>query len=118
MTIGKRDYSMKKFYCSFLFFIVLWTFPLSSHAEGTLQSLIDNAPKHGIVKLPSGVYNETIVLSKPITLKGVGQVTIRSCSKNPVITIRGQQVTLKNVNVEQCSSVKDTEAIYVTGKNH
>ncbi|WP_248891591.1 hypothetical protein [Bacillus methanolicus] len=109
---------MKKFYCSFLFFIVLWTFPLSSHAEGTLQSLIDNAPKHGIVKLPSGVYNETIVLSKPITLKGVGQVTIRSCSKNPVITIRGQQVTLKNVNVEQCSSVKDTEAIYVTGKNH
>jgi nitrous oxidase accessory protein len=114
----KRDYSMKKFYCSFLFFIVLWTLPLTSHAEGTLQSRIDKAPEHGIVKLPSGVYNETIVLSKPVTLEGIGQVTIRSCSQKPVITIQGQQVTLRHVNVEQCSNVKDTEAIYVTGKNH
>jgi hypothetical protein len=34
--------------------------------------------------------------------------------------IQGQQVTLRHVNVEQCSNVKDTEAIYVIyvrGKN-
>jgi len=109
---------MKNYCCFFLFFIVFWTFPLTYHAEDTLQSRIDKAPEHGVVKLPSGVYNETIVLSKPVTLEGVGQVTIRSCSKKPVITIQGQQVTLRHVNVEQCSNGKDTEAIYVTGKHH
>ncbi|WP_015863540.1 NosD domain-containing protein [Geobacillus sp. E263] len=109
---------MKKYYRSFLFFIVLWTLPLTSYAEGNLQSLIDKAPAHGVAKLPSGVYNETIVLSKPVTLEGIGQVTIRSCSKEPVITIHGQHVTLRNINVEQCSNAEDTEAIYVTGKGH
>jgi hypothetical protein len=44
-------------------------------------------------------------------------MSFKCCSKKPVIMIQGQQVTLRHVNVEQCSNVKDTEAIYVRGKN-
>ncbi|MGF9966490.1 right-handed parallel beta-helix repeat-containing protein [Bacillus rhizoplanae] len=102
----------------FLFCTLFLSLSLHTHAQDTLQSQINAAPEYGIVKIPSGIYNETIVLSRPITLEGTGEVTVRSCSKEPAITIKGQSVTLKHIKVEQCSDVTDTEAIRVTGKNH
>lgn len=102
----------------FLFCIIFFSFSFHADAQDTLQSQINAAPEYGIVKIPSGIYNETIVLSKPVTLEGTGEVTIRSCRKEPVITVKGQSVTLKHIKVEQCSSEPDTEAILVSGKNH
>ncbi|MEH6889358.1 NosD domain-containing protein [Bacillus sp. JJ864] len=102
----------------FLFCIIFFSCSFHTYAQDTLQSQIDAAPEYGIVKIPSGNYNEAIVLSKPVTLEGTGEVTVRSCRKEPVITVKGQSVTLKHIKVEQCSSKADTEAIHVTGKNH
>ncbi|MBO9129379.1 right-handed parallel beta-helix repeat-containing protein [Bacillus sp. 165] len=103
----------------FFLFLVFFTF-LSSHtqAQATLQSQINAVPEHGVLKIPGGIYQEAIVLSKSIAIEGTGQVTIRSCGQNPVITIQNQGVVLKHVKVEQCGTRKDLEAIYVTGENH
>ena len=55
---------------------------------------------------------------KPITLVGKGEVLLRSCEEEPVITISGEFVTLKNIKVEHCGDEKQDTAIYVTGSNH
>ena len=38
--------------------------------------------------------------------------------KKPVVTISGESVTLKNMNVEHCGDEKEDTAIYVTGSKH
>jgi len=110
---------MKKLWYLIVFLMLFWTHPSSSiHAESTLQYLIDQAPEHSIVRIPRGVYHESIVLSKPVTLQGNGQVTIQSCRKEPVISIKGQRVSVKNVTVIQCSQEKNAAAIQVSGNHH
>ena len=43
-----------------------------------------------------------LIISKPITLVGKGEVLLRSCEEKPVVTISGESVTLKNIKVEHC----------------
>ncbi|MFJ5624621.1 nitrous oxide reductase family maturation protein NosD [Peribacillus loiseleuriae] len=102
-----------------MFLLVLSLFmPAVSGAEGTLQSKIDEAKKGATIEIEEGEYEETLVISKPITLEGKGEVLLRSCQAEPVITISGESVTLKNVKVEHCGDEKEDTAIYVTGTNH
>ncbi|MFC0296788.1 right-handed parallel beta-helix repeat-containing protein [Geobacillus jurassicus] len=101
-----------------LVLLLLLVFPLPARAEETVQARIDEAPEYGVVRLASGVYDEAIVLSKPLALEGIGEVTIRSCRKSPVIAIYGRHVVLKNIRVVQCGDAPDMPAIYVTGHDH
>ncbi|AGT32393.1 hypothetical protein M493_10660 [Geobacillus genomosp. 3] len=101
-----------------LVLLLFLVFPLSARAEETVQARIDEAPEYGVVRLSSGVYDEEVILSKPLTLEGIGEVTIRSCRKSPVVAIYGQHVVLKNIRVVQCGDVPDMPAIYVTGHDH
>ncbi|KFN03487.1 hypothetical protein D0U04_24060 [Bacillus clarus] len=103
---------------SFLLFFVLLFIPISSHAESTIQSQIDMAPSYGTVKLENDIYNETIEISKPITLEGERNTKIRSCGNKPTITVKGERVTLKRIIVEQCNSEEETAAIFVSGTGH
>ncbi|MBB6447336.1 right-handed parallel beta-helix repeat-containing protein [Bacillus benzoevorans] len=101
-----------------ILFLILYAVPSNSHAEGTLQQQIDAVPSGGTILLKDQVYEETIVLSKPITVEGTAGTKIKACSKEPVIAITGQNVTLKNLQVENCSTVKATTAIAVSGEKH
>ncbi|QNU25339.1 MULTISPECIES: nitrous oxide reductase family maturation protein NosD [Geobacillus] len=101
-----------------LVLLLLLVFPLPARAEETVQARIDEAPEYGVVRLASGVYDEAIVLSKPLALEGIGEVTIRSCRKSPVIAIYGRHVVLKNIRVVQCGDAPDMPAIYITGHDH
>ncbi|MED0655421.1 NosD domain-containing protein [Anoxybacillus geothermalis] len=98
--------------------LLLLVFPLSVGAEETVQARIDEAPAYGVVRLPSGVYDEAIVLSKPLTLEGIGEVTIRSCGQSPVISVFGRHVVLKHIRVISCGKTSDLAAVYVTGSDH
>ncbi|MFP3415808.1 hypothetical protein SB773_30685, partial [Bacillus sp. SIMBA_074] len=83
-----------------------------------MQSKIDEAPNGATIKIEDGEYEETVVISKPLTLEGTGKVLLRSCEAEPVVTIRNKGVTLKNIKVEHCGDEKEDTAIYVTGSNH
>ena len=108
---------MKKICFSLLLFLVLFVFRKSVvHAESTLQSKIDAASPHETIKLESGTYNETIKISKPITLKGDKNTKIISCGKDPIITIKGENIILKDLKIEQCNENKDQSAIFVCGR--
>jgi parallel beta-helix repeat protein len=43
----------------------------------SLQSLVDATPPGGVLRLPECIYEQQVVLSKPITLDGQGQAEIR-----------------------------------------
>ncbi|WP_053347824.1 right-handed parallel beta-helix repeat-containing protein [Peribacillus butanolivorans] len=104
----------------YIMFLLLLSFcmPAVSEAASTLQSKIDEAPKGATIEIEEGEYEETVVISKPVTLEGTGKVLLRSCGADPVVTIRDKGVTLKNIKVEHCGDEKEDTAIYVTGSNH
>ncbi|WP_102272293.1 right-handed parallel beta-helix repeat-containing protein [Cytobacillus massiliigabonensis] len=104
----------------FTIFLLVLGFYLPDRAEAarTLQAIIDAASKETAIELKEGEYNETVTISKPITLVGKGNVLLRSCTDKPIIAIRGEGVILKNIKVEHCGDKKEDHAVYVTGSNH
>jgi nitrous oxidase accessory protein len=100
------------------FFLLVFSMPTVSEADTTLQAKIDRASKGDTIEIEAGEYEETINIAKPITLEGKGEVLLRSCEEQPVITISGELVTLKNIKVEHCGDQNLDKAIYVTGSNH
>ncbi|EOO27003.1 parallel beta-helix [Bacillus cereus VD133] len=109
---------MKIVYCPLLLFLVLCFPQFSSHAESTIQSKIDAASPHETIKLENITYNETIEISKPLTIEGDKNTKIISCGKDPIITVKGEGITLKNIKVEQCNNTKEKSAIFVSGTKH
>lgn len=97
---------------------VMYAVPYEAEAKGTLQQQIDAAPSGGTIVLKNQVYEESVVLSKPITIEGSQMTKIKACTKEPVISITGQNVTLKNLQVESCSPIRATTAIAVSGEGH
>lgn len=117
-SFERRELYMEKIRFSLLLFLVLCFPKISSYAESTIQSKIDAASPHETIKLESGTYNETIEISKPITLKGGKNTKIISCGKAPIITIKGEGITLKDLKIEQCNENKDQSAIFILGEKH
>ena len=100
------------------FLFLLFSMPSVFEAETTLQAKIDGASKGDTIEIEEGEYEETVNIAKPITLVGKGEVLLRSCEEEPVITISGEFVSLKNIKVEHCGDQNLDTAIYVTGSNH
>lgn len=70
----------------------------------SIQSLIDNASPGSIVDVPPGIYNEQIIIDKPLTLQGPvsgGTATLDALglSSIPVIHILSDNVTVKRLTV-------------------
>nr|WP_295972156.1 NosD domain-containing protein [uncultured Bacillus sp.] len=92
--------------------------PGNAFAAGTLQEQIDAVPSGGTILLKDQVYEESIVVSKPLTIEGTGGAKISACANEPVITISGNDVTVKNLQIESCSAADDSTAIAVSGERH
>lgn len=106
--------------CGLLLGLLLFLFmhPYEIEAKGTLQERIDAVPSSGTLLLEDQIYEENIVISKPITIEGGAGTKIKSCAKEPAITVTGENVTLKNLQVENCSPLRGTTAIAVSGEGH
>lgn len=87
-------------------------------AERSLQSQINRIPEGGTLRLKEGIYNEAIVLKKPIVIEGEKGVVFRVCSRKPAISITGKKVTLKRIKIVGCKKQLGQAAIYVTGNHH
>lgn len=107
-----------KFFGSIATFLVfLFFLPMVTHAT-TLQEMIDKATPGETVILSEEEYEETVVINKAITLKGNEETVIRSCEKQPIITITGENVRLEGIKVDYCGDEKEATAISVTGTDH
>ncbi len=105
-----------------LFFLIIGLSFLGDRTEvfanQTLQSRIDSTAEGDTLFLKKGVYHETIVLEKPIVLVGEKGVTFQSCSTDPIITVTGQEVSLKGITIVSCPKDESPAAISVSGQNH
>ncbi|WP_428910220.1 right-handed parallel beta-helix repeat-containing protein [Niallia sp. Krafla_26] len=104
-----------------IMFLLLLSVYLPSSAEATtnsLQSKIDGANPGATIEIQEGEYEETLLISKPLTLVGKGDVLLRSCDVQPLLAISGESVTVKNINLEHCGENNEDTAIYVSGSNH
>jgi len=108
---------MKKFTMALLVFSCL-SIPTGSEASSPIQSIIDTTPAGGTVEIEAGEYEETIVIDKPLIIVGKGDVLLRSCEKEPVVTIAGEGVKIKNITVEHCGEEEKDTAVSITGSHH
>lgn len=87
-------------------------------AQISLQSLINAAPEGGTVRLKAGTYHEAILINKSVVLVGGNGTVIKTCSTKPAVTITGNNVTLKDLKIENCQKDKGKSMILISGKHH
>jgi nitrous oxidase accessory protein len=108
-----------KWLVNVLFFVVLLIlFGEGVSAENSLQLRINAIPEGGTLRLEAGVYEDEIQLNKPIVLEGEAGTVFKSCSPEPMITISGKNVFLKNIKIVGCKNEESLAEIVVSGKNH
>ncbi len=90
-----------------------------SGISATLQERIDQAPPHSSIHVEAGVYAGPITISKSVELVGEPGAGIRGNGKGRVVTISGDQVTLRGFHISGSgvNLSNDDAAVYVTGNN-
>jgi nitrous oxidase accessory protein len=86
-----------------------------------LQALVDEAPPGATVLVPAGSYRAHLVLDKPVTLLADGDVRLDGSGLGSVITITGDDVTVRGFEVgntggqvEMAAAIKILETDNVT----
>ncbi|QCJ44095.1 hypothetical protein FAY30_20500 [Bacillus sp. S3] len=87
-------------------------------ADGSLQSQINAVPAGGILTIAAGIYQEPIVLKKPIVIEAEKGTILKACNSKPAITIKGNSVTVKGIQIISCKKDKSAAVIKMSGKNH
>jgi nitrous oxidase accessory protein len=86
-----------------------------------LQDTIDKAKAGSTIKLSSGVYFGKIIISKPITIQGIGKSTIiKGTHSGDVITINSSNVTIDNVTITNSGTRMDKldSAVLIENSNY
>ncbi|MCE8509175.1 nitrous oxide reductase family maturation protein NosD [Ruegeria pomeroyi] len=73
-----------------------WDVP---NRAGAIARTLAQAADGDTLRLAPGIYAETLVLSRPVTLDGMGQATIDGQGAGSVITVTGPGVTLRGLTV-------------------
>ncbi len=73
-----------------------WNVP---NRAGAINEILAQAEDGDTLRLSPGVYTETLVLDRPVTLDGLGQATIDGQGEGSVITVTGPGVTLRGLTV-------------------
>jgi nitrous oxidase accessory protein len=91
-------------------FWILFTLPVS--ADVSLQQLIDETPINGELVLENKQYDGNIEITKPITIIGKKDTTIRGDGKGNVVLVKASNVTLKNLTIEHGSLNRSSDEEY------
>ncbi len=100
---GLMDITLRKlkkplvFALAGLFFLCL--FVPDAHSN-RLQEIIDKAKPGSVIKLPKDIYYGPVVIKKPLTLDGGNEAIIDGEGKGNVITVLSDNVTLKNLIIQ------------------
>jgi len=78
---------------------VLYTAGGVAEEYPSFQALVDAAKPNAILTPPPGTYSGPVIIEKPITIDGRGQVTIDAGGKGSVIFLDTDGATLKNLRL-------------------
>ncbi|MEX0350836.1 MAG: nitrous oxide reductase family maturation protein NosD [Paracoccaceae bacterium] len=73
-----------------------WDVP---NRAGAINEILAQAADGDTLRLSPGVYTETLVLDRPVTINGLGKVTIDGQGEGSVITVTGPGVTVRGLTV-------------------
>lgn len=82
-----------------------WDVPLR---DGAIAETLAQAEDGDTLRLSAGTYNEAVVLDRPMTLDGQGHATLDAGGVGSVITVTGDDVTVRGVTVIGSGDSHDT----------
>lgn len=99
----------------FLCALAGWCLVRPARAE-TLQQQIDAAAPGATLTVPAGIYRGGIVITRPLTLLGVGAPVILGPGQGKVVHVAAEDVTLRGFRIagSGLSLFDDDAAVYVT----
>ncbi|GAM14568.1 nitrous oxide reductase family maturation protein NosD [Mesobacillus selenatarsenatis] len=93
--------------------IGVWIFStLPVSADVSLQKLIDETPINGELILENKQYEGNIEITKPITIIGQKDTTIRGDGKGNVVLVKASNVIMKNLTIEHGSLNRSSDEEY------
>lgn len=91
--------------CAFVLCVSLsssvWAYP-------PLQLYIELTPSGGVLKPPPGHYAGPVVISKPITIDGAGDVILDGEGDGTIITVKADNVVLRGLHITDSGGSHDT----------
>ena len=72
-----------------------------------LQLFVDLTPEHGVLRPPAGTYSGPVVITRPITLDGHGEVTLDGGGEGTVLTVRADHSTVRGMHITGSGSTYD-----------
>jgi nitrous oxidase accessory protein len=86
--------------------------PVAGDAPATgvppLQLLVDATPDGGTLRPPPGTYAGPVVISRPMTVDGGGQVTVDGAGRGTVLSIHASGATLRGLRLVNSGTVHDS----------
>lgn len=79
------------------------------HGLKPFQELVDQAPAGSVLKPPPGTYAGPVVIDKPLTIDGGGQVTIDSGDKGTVMILNASHSVLRGLHLTGSGDSHDTD---------
>lgn len=88
-------------------------------AASDWKDSLEKAPAGSVIRVPAGNYEGTIVLRKPITLKGEKGSRINGLGKGHVIHVKANNVVLEGLVISGSGTdlSKDHAAVFIEGTN-
>ena len=93
--------------------------PVILTPDDDIQQIINSSPCGSIILLSNGIYNQSIVIRKPISIYGMGYTVFNvSTGRNqPAITISADNVSIYNLSITNHADGLYTTGICITGSN-
>jgi len=91
----------------FLWAMMVVLAPASAWGFPPLQLFVDLTPAGGVLRPPPGIYSGPVVISRPITIDGEGQVTIDGGGSGTVLSVRADGAILRGLHVTNSGKSHD-----------
>jgi nitrous oxidase accessory protein len=81
--------------------------PVSGYAMSSLQLFVELTPSGGTLRPPPGSYAGELVINKPITLDGGGEVTLDGEGRGSILIIKADGVTVRGMHLTRSGRSHD-----------
>ena len=88
------------------------------HGYTPLQELVDKAPEGSVLKVPAGNYSGPVLLKKPLTIEGEGEVVIDGGDKGTVFVLETNRAVLRNLTITGSGDSHDSDDTCLNIRGH
>ncbi len=88
------------------------------HGYRPFQELVDAAPAGSVLKVPPGNYSGPVVVTKPLTIEGGGQVVIDGGDRGTVFSLEADNSVLRGIRLTGSGDNHDTDDSCLDVRGH